>query len=110
MPFLQKTPTAGIIRSCKETTLFHKKCVRPSVLFLLLGLLLAACQQVAESPKPTSEFPAEVATSWFELQLELTRETPGFTPPVASRALGYSGVTLYESVVGGMLEYESLVG
>jgi hypothetical protein len=73
-------------------------------------LLLAACQQVAESPKPTSEFPAEVATSWFELQLELTRETPGFTPPVASRALGYSGVTLYESVVGGMPEYKSLVG
>ena len=92
-----------------ENTMFHNNPMRLCVLFLLLSLL-AACQQVAEPPKPTSEFPAEVATSWFELQLKLIKETPGFTPPVASRALGYSGVTLYESVVGGMSEYNSLVG
>ena len=58
----------------------------------------------------TSHFPAEVATQWFKLELKLIMETPGFTPPVASRALGYSGVTVYEAVVGGMPDHNSLVG
>jgi hypothetical protein len=89
--------------------MFHKKHVRLCILFLLLGSL-AACQQMMIPPKLTSQFPAEVATSWFELQLKLIKETPGCTPPVASRALGYSSVALYESVVDGMPEYQSLVG
>jgi hypothetical protein len=53
---------------------------------------------------------AEVATAWFALQLPLVRDTPGFTPPVASRAFAYSGVALYEAVVSGMDGYRSLVG
>jgi len=52
----------------------------------------------------------EVATKWFELQLQLIPKTPGFTPPVVSRALGYSGLMLYESLVHGMPNYKSLVG
>ena len=78
---------------------------------LLLAGWLAACQPaVIEVPKPTSAFSAEIATSWFDLQLKLIQETPGFTPPVASRALGYSAVTLYEAVVTGMPQNQSLVG
>jgi hypothetical protein len=84
--------------------LLKKRVILP-VAFLILALLLAG-QPLAETPKP----PGENAIRWFELQLKLIRETPGFTPPVASRALGYSGVTLYESVVGGMPENSSLVG
>jgi hypothetical protein len=42
--------------------------------------------------------------------LKLIEDTPGFTPPVASRALGYFGVALNEAVVSGMPEYRSLVG
>jgi hypothetical protein len=76
-----------------------------------LGGWLAACQPaVIDIPKPVSAFPAEVATSWFELQLKLIQETPGFSPPVASRALGYSAVTLYEAVVTGVPQNQSLVG
>ena len=78
---------------------------------LLLSSLLTACQLVEASPStPTAAYPADVATRWFELQLTLIKETPGFTPPVASRALGYSGVTLYEAVVGGMPANNSLAG
>jgi hypothetical protein len=40
----------------------------------------------------------------------LIRETRGFTPPVASRAFAYTGIALYESLVAGMPEYQSLVG
>ena len=53
---------------------------------------------------------ADVATRWFELALDLVKEIPGFTPPVASRAFAYLGVTLYESVAPGMDGYASLAG
>lgn len=59
-------------------------------------------------PARKATFSGEVATSWMDLELELIKSTPGFTPPVASRALGYTGVTLYESLVKGMGNYNSL--
>jgi hypothetical protein len=59
---------------------------------------------------PASRFNSEVPTAWFDLALDLVRETPGFSPPVASRALGYAGVTLYEALIPGMAGYESLAG
>jgi hypothetical protein len=42
--------------------------------------------------------------------LALIQATPGYSPPVASRAIGYAGVTLYEAIVGGMPEHRSLAG
>ncbi len=51
-----------------------------------------------------------VATEWMALALNLIQQTPGFSPPVAARALGYLGLTLYESVVPGMPERQSLAG
>ena len=36
--------------------------------------------------------------------------TGGFSPPVASRALGYVGIALYEAVVPGMPDFQSLEG
>ena len=50
----------------------------------------------------TSTYSAQVANHYFGFSLKLIRETPGFTPPVASRALGFSGLTLYEAMVPGM--------
>jgi membrane-associated phospholipid phosphatase len=51
-----------------------------------------------------------VATEWMSLALTLTQQTPGFSPPVAARAFGYLGVTLYEAMVPGMPGYLSLTG
>jgi membrane-associated phospholipid phosphatase len=53
-------------------------------------------------------YSGEVAARWFDLELQLIKTTQGFTPPVASRALGYTGVALYESLVPGMGSYVSL--
>ncbi|GAB3555729.1 vanadium-dependent haloperoxidase [Spirosoma fluminis] len=70
--------------------------------------------QVAPSPtisgKAASQYDAEVAAKWAALQLKLTKTTPGFTPPVAARAYGYAGVTLYEAIVPGTTTYKSLAG
>ena len=60
--------------------------------------------------KNTAEYSNDVALKWFDLELLLIRDTPGFSPPVAARAIGYTGLSLYESVVNGMPEYRSLTG
>jgi hypothetical protein len=60
--------------------------------------------------KPTGAYSAAVATEWFQLALQLTQQTPGFSPPVAARALAYMGLALYESVVPGMPQHQSLAG
>jgi len=54
------------------------------------------------------EFDAEVATTWFDLSRRLVRETPGFSPPVASRAFACAGLALYEAVLQGMEGFRSL--
>lgn len=61
-------------------------------------------------PLPAGEFDATVPTAWFDLAQRLIRATPGYTPPVASRALGCLGVNLYESLVPGMPDHISLAG
>ncbi|MBB4077953.1 hypothetical protein GGR28_000554 [Lewinella aquimaris] len=71
---------------------------------LLLCLMLASCgldRQYTET---------EVATEWAKLSLAVTKGTPGNSPTYASRCLGYLGVTMYESVVNGYPERQSLVG
>jgi hypothetical protein len=60
--------------------------------------------------KDASLFGGSVPQAWFVLELRLIKESAGFTPPVASRALGYTSVALYESVVQGADGYESLAG
>ena len=73
-----------------------------------LAITIAGC--AARGSTPTDQYDAAVATSWFDLYLDIVPTTPGFTPPVASRAFGYAGVAVYESVVPGMPGYQSLAG
>jgi hypothetical protein len=61
-------------------------------------------------PEPPDAFDAGVATAWFDELLSLIRQTPGYSPPVASRAIAYSCVALYEAVVAGMPDHVSLAG
>lgn len=76
---------------------------------VLLGA--AAVPAPAQSQLPNaSDFSSTLARDWSALHLSLIRRTWGFSPPVASRALGYLGVALYEAVVPGMPDYQSLAG
>jgi hypothetical protein len=86
-----------------------------TALAVACGLGLSAQQtsaQVATTPvaKPASAYSSGVAYDWFALAFQLIQQTPGFSPPVAARALGYMGLSLYESVVPGMPGYQSLAG
>jgi len=75
-----------------------------------LVLLVQSCRKDEETFQTisTSNYNSSIARTWFDFQLKLIKETPGYSPPVAARSLGYAGVTLYEAVVPGMEGYKSL--
>ncbi|WP_408641428.1 phosphoesterase [Spirosoma telluris] len=84
---------------------------------LLIAFLQGCRKQSTDDVIPTlttgkaaDQYTGDVATTWAALQLKLTKTTPGFSPPVASRAFGYAGITMYESVVPGIAHRKSLVG
>ena len=66
--------------------------------------LLLACRQ--EQQEPPEDF--ELATAWAGLTTFITQNTPANSPTFASRAFGYIGLTMYESVVHGFPEYQSV--
>ncbi len=72
----------------------------------LFTLLLFAC--VSVNAQNAYSYDSQVAQDWFTRELYLIKNGTGFSPPVASRALGYSGLALYESLVGGMPNRQSL--
>ena len=99
------------------SSLHTPRCVRllglalTLTLALTLALVLPSAQaQPSAAARPATAYSSAVATEWFQLALLLTQQTPGFSPPVASRALAYLGLALYESVVPGMPNHISLAG
>jgi hypothetical protein len=84
--------------------------VNSAVMFVLF---LAACTKdektISEFSKTSTES-SKVATDWMSLSLQLTKETPGYTSPIASRAFAYLGIGIYETVVLGMDGQQSLQG
>jgi PAP2 superfamily protein len=77
--------------------------------FVAVGLTRSRPASAGGWPN-ASAYDAEVPTAWFDLALVLVRTTPGFSPPVASRAFGYAGVALYEAVAPGITKKRSFAG
>ena len=69
----------------------------------------AAPASVAQWGRPPARQDAGVAVAWFDLLYDLIRDAR-LSPPVASRAIGYAGVTLYEALIPGMPRHLSLAG
>lgn len=91
---------------------------RSATLFVLV-LLGSSCDDGTENGSrrlglsdstPASAFGPELAKRWMDLSYTLVKTLPGYSPPVASRAFGYTGVALYESVVRGVEGRRSLAG
>ena len=64
----------------------------------------------AHASQSDSNLPQEVLRTWYQLSLELVRHTPTYSPPVASRALAYLGVTAFEAAASGSADLQSLAG
>ncbi len=73
-------------------------------LLLLLGSAFNSCKQ--EDKKLPQDF--EIATAWADMSNYITRTTPSNSPTFASRCFGYIGLTMYESVVNGYPDYQSV--
>jgi hypothetical protein len=69
-----------------------------------IGWLASSCKQ--EDKRLPEDF--ELATAWADLTNYITKNTPANTPTFASRCFGYIGLTMYESVVNGYPEFQSV--
>jgi hypothetical protein len=76
-----------------------------SISVVIATLIITGCSK--ETKVMTEQ---EVAIAWANMTLYITRNTPANSPTYASRALGYIGVTMYESIVSGYPEYKTLEG
>lgn len=76
------------------------------IAFISLILLITACS-TTERAKLTDK---EVALEWANMTLFITRYTPSNSPTFASRGFGYTGLTMYESIVPGFEDYNSMKG
>jgi hypothetical protein len=107
--------TQRLINSSKRILKKHA----PLLAIACFALFLDSCKVketdvTPEPPKedtsPANKFSADVASTWAEMQLKLTKTTAGYTPPVAARAYALGGLTMYEAVVGGLDYNQSLTG
>jgi hypothetical protein len=53
---------------------------------------------------------ADILLTWHKFSLELVRHTATYSPPVASRAFAYLGVTGFEAAASGAPKLKSLAG
>lgn len=77
---------------------------------LLPAVALAAALSLVSFAAEAGPSPEEVQRTWTRMVLSLTRHTPTYTPPVASRTFAYLGVAAYEAVAAGNPEMVSLAG
>src|SRR6266542_5463994 len=70
----------------------------------------SALPSEADAQNGAGRFDSYIVQSWYNFMMKLIIETPGHTPPVAARSFGYTGVALYESLMGEMSNHHSLVG
>ncbi len=78
--------------------------IKSHFLLYFLFVLITNCHW---QPRTITE--QQVAGAWADMTLRITRYTPANSPTFASRAFGYMGLTMYESVVHGYPEYQSMV-
>jgi hypothetical protein len=83
-----------------------KRMLRELGLLLMAFPILTGCNQ-----KPSTTLSQnEVVLEWARMALHITKTTPANSPTFASRGFGYIGLTMYESIVQGYPDYESLAG
>jgi uncharacterized repeat protein (TIGR01451 family) len=96
--------TLGQTDTCIMSFLSTHQALR----LFFLGLLFSSFNLLYAQNAAT--FDGYLAERYFQLELQLIKTGVGFTPPVASRAIGYTGLALYESVVPGIPTYKSTDG
>ena len=97
----------------KSSILLKMKKINKIILLpLLLLVSVISCQKddFGEKSKYAFLSSSDSLREWFKLECRIIKETDGFFPPQAARAFGYTGITVYEAVSGGMRSAPSLAG
>jgi hypothetical protein len=77
----------------------------------LLFFVLLICNRCSETTiVPRSSYKSDVAIRWADATLQMIRSSWPNSPTYTSRALGYIGLTMYESIVHGSVGKKSLAG
>jgi hypothetical protein len=91
--------------------------MRKILYFLFSIMLFAGCTDTGEvtpttppGANLTANYSADFLRDWFSLECRLVKTTPGFLPPQAARAFGYTGIAAYEAVYRGIPGARSLAG
>src|SRR5262249_46873248 len=84
------------------------RAIRHSLAVALAVLLASLTVSVTEAQ--AGAMAQAVLRGWYDMALALTRHTATFSPPVASRAYGYIGVTAFEAVASGSGRLQTLAG
>ncbi|MEP7196076.1 MAG: vanadium-dependent haloperoxidase [Saprospiraceae bacterium] len=85
------------------------------LLLLLTAIYYQSCTSDNDKPfvlNSASDYKSDVAIDWVNLQRDLVKTTPGFSPPVAARAYAYAALALYETVrpgIRGNVSYSGLI-
>src|SRR5262249_33086505 len=82
--------------------------IRRSLAVALVILAASLTASVAEAHADSAA--RAVLRGWYDMALALTRHPATFSPPVASRAYGYIGVTAFEAVASGSRRLRTLAG
>ena len=83
--------------------------LRRALPLLLLFILMDGCSKFPINKIDETVLPSDPAVLWGEMTLKIMTKMPLNTPTYASRALGYMGLTMYESVVYGSNNNQSMV-
>jgi len=71
--------------------------------FLIFSFLICYCNTSTATPTDTLNIQNQclsVHNQWMDLIIELTKNTPGYTAPVASRTYNYLSIGMYEASLG----------
>jgi hypothetical protein len=92
-----------------KKSLLFSSCRLMLLLALSILSIFGSCEKNDNPGVPdTKGDPADVAFDWIKMQQKLLVGIPGILPHVAGRTYAYVGLALYESVVPGMSEYQSI--
>jgi PAP2 superfamily protein len=68
----------------------------------------SAADRADDARHLVSDYGIDIPNAYYDLSRRFTIRTGGFTPPVQARAYGYMGLALYEALVGGMPDHQSV--
>jgi hypothetical protein len=84
------------------------------VLLVALASVVWSCSKTEDVveivPDPPKELALDntIAIKWADATLYHIKHQPNNSPTYLSRALGYVGLTMYESIAPGSIEYKSI--